>query len=117
MAVIVGWNELIQEQLLIAGVVGSFFALIIVLMSISFIVYNIIKKNGSADIEISETSSMVMHRSGKHMLRFVLGGLIVFLLPPISFAFLKSNTLSSDGDFNPFDVCEMSWFMEYFGYE
>ena len=115
MTTIVGWNDT-SEALLISGVVGSFFALIIGISSITFIFYNIFKKNGTSDIEISETSSMVMSRSGKHMLRFVISGLIVFLLPPISFAFLKSNVITGDNS-NPFDYCELSWFLEYFGYE
>lgn len=117
MATIVSWDNILQEQLLIVGVFGSFLALFVVLISISFITFSIIKQNGLSDTEISETSSMVMIRSGKHMIRFVISGLIIFLLPPISFTFLKSNIISNNDNFNPFDICELSWFLEYFGYE
>ena len=107
----------IQEQLLIIGIIASFLGLIIISMSISFIIFNIIKRNGLSDIEISETSSIVMKRSGKHMLRFVISGLILFILPSISFIFLKSNIISNNDDFDSFNICQLSWFLEYFGYE
>eukprot|EP01084_Bolivina_argentea_P287462 493270_1 len=115
MSNLVFWDDL-SETLLVTGVAGSCISLIIVLSSLIFVIYHIIKKNGSSDTEISQTSSMVMQRSGKNMLRFVIIGLIVFLLPPISYAFLKSDIILGN-NFNPFDICELSWFLEYFGYE
>ena len=59
---------------------------------------------------------MVPSRSGRTMLIFETMGLIFFLLSPISYAFIKTNIIIGD-NYNPSSLCELSFFLEYFGYE
>eukprot|EP01084_Bolivina_argentea_P146042 255837_1 len=90
-----------SEGALVGGVVGSFFTLIALLGVLGFVVYfGVVKRN--------ENGATYDGSENKILLVLVLCALLLFVLPPISFAFVKGNVVMGNG-YNPYDSCKVGW--------
>ena len=88
-------------------------AMTIIILNSAYIVINILKYNGLVDIELSQTSSMVMERSGKLLLKLQFISSLFFLTT------LSNDLLdySCNDGVKQITNCKLSFYLEYFGYE